>query len=122
MNKFIAETTALGMDVDTEGLFSPDCPNPGDVGDPLDQMIVYRSSDDEEDCTHHQGRNSSTYQFSDLRAPVGVVAVVDADERGSNARVRLDRQVQHIHAGTATRMMQNPRSANASNDTTHIVE
>ena len=30
MNKFIAETTALGMDVDTEGLFSPDCPDPGD--------------------------------------------------------------------------------------------
>ncbi len=102
------------MDVDTEGLFSPDCPNPGDVDDPLDQMIVYRSSDDEEE-EHHQGRN--TYHFSDLRAPVGVVAVADA---GSNARVRLDRQVQH--AGTATRMMQIPRSANASNDTTHIVE
>ena len=92
MNKFIAETTALGMDVDTEGLFSPDCPDPGHVDVPLDQLIVYRSSDDEEDCTHHQGQ----------------------------AGDRLGRQVKHIPAGTATRMI--PRSANASNDATHIVE
>lgn len=44
------------MDVDTEGIFSPDCPDPGDNDVIPDQMIMYRSSDDEEDYTHHQGQ------------------------------------------------------------------